>query len=107
MLEQVARGCLTLADLARVTAEAPARMYGLYGRKGAIAVGSDADLTLVDLDRRDTVRAADMENKVRLTPFEGTECRGWPLLTLVRGTVVAQGGKVIGAPGLGRFLRPA
>lgn len=107
MLEQVARGCLTLADLVRVTAEAPARMYGLYGRKGAIAVGGDADLTLVDLDRRDTVRAADMENKVRLTPFEGTECRGWPLLTLVRGTVVAQGGKVIGAPGLGRFLRPA
>ncbi len=106
MLEQVARGRLTLAELARLLAEAPARMYGLYPRKGAIAVGSDADLTLVDLSRRAAVRALEMENKVKLTPFEGMECRGWPVLTLVRGTVVMRDGKVVGAPGHGRFLRP-
>lgn len=107
MLEQVARGRLTLAALVRCLAEAPARMYGLYPKKGAIVVGSDADLTLVDLDRRGTIRAADMESKVKLTPFDGVECRGWPVLTLVRGRTVMSDGKVVGAPGHGRFLRPA
>lgn len=106
MLEQVARGRLTLADLVRFMAEAPARMYRLYPRKGAIAVGSDADLALVDLERRDTVRSSDMESKVKLTPFDGMECRGWPLLTLLRGQVVMRDGKVVGTPGLGRFLPP-
>lgn len=106
MLEQVARGRLTLADLARRLAEAPARMYGLYPQKGAIAVGSDADLTLVDLSRRATIRAAQMESKVKLTPFDGVECRGWPVLTLVRGRVVMRDDTIVAAPGHGRFLRP-
>jgi dihydroorotase len=105
MLEQVARGRLTLADFARVTGEAPARRHGLYPQKGAIAVGSDADLVLVDLERRAPVRAADMENKVKLTPFDGMECRGWPVLTLVRGAVVMREGAVVGTPGAGRCLR--
>ncbi len=107
MLEQVARGRLTLADLVRLTAEAPARMYGLYPRKGAIAVGSNADLVLVDLERRDTIRSSDMESKVKLTPFEGIECRGWPLLTLVRGRVVMRDGRVVAPLGHGQFVRPA
>jgi allantoinase len=107
MLEQVARGRLALPALVRYLAEAPARMYGLYPGKGAIAVGSDADLTLVDLDRRQTIRADDMESKVKMTPFDGVECRGWPVLTLVRGRVVMRDGKVVGTPGHGRFLRPA
>jgi allantoinase len=107
MLEQVARGRLTLAELVRLTAEAPARAYGLFPRKGAVAVGSDADLVLVDLERRDEIRAGDMENRVQLTPFEGVECRGWPVLTLVGGRVVAQDGAVVGEPGTGRFLRPS
>ena len=48
-----------------------------------------------------------MENKVKLTPFEGMECRGWPVLTLVRGRAMMRDDKVVGAPGHGRFLRPA
>jgi dihydroorotase len=106
MLEQVARGRLTLGEVARWAAEAPARFYRLHPRKGAIAVGSDADLVLVDLERRATIRAAEMENKVKLTPFEGMECRGWPVLTLVRGRAMLSDGKVVGAPGHGRFVRP-
>jgi dihydroorotase len=107
MLEHAARGRLTLAEVARWTAEAPARLYRLRPKKGAIAVGADADLVLVDLARTATIRAADMENKARLTPFEGLACRGWPVLTVVRGRVVMRDAKVVGAPGHGRFLRPA
>ncbi len=107
MLTQVARGRLGLTDLVRLMAEAPARCYGLYPRKGVIAVGSDADLVLVDLEEHHTVRAADMENKVKLTPFEGVPCVGRPLLTLVAGTVAARAGTVVGAPGIGAFLRPS
>ena len=107
MLEHVARGRLSLDDLIRWTADAPARFYRLHPRKGAIVVGGDADLVVVDLERRDTIRAADMENKVKLTPFEGMECRGWPVLTLVRGRAMMRDDKVVGAPGHGRFLRPA
>lgn len=106
MLEQVARGRLTLADLVRLTVEGPARMYRLYPRKGVIAVGSDADMVLVDPGRRGIIRAAEMENKVRLTPFEGIECRGWPILTLLRGRVAMRDGRVVGSPGQGRFLTP-
>ena len=107
MLTQVARGRLGLTDLVRLMAEAPARRYGLYPRKGVIAVGSDADLVLVDLEEHHTVRAADMENKVKLTPFEGVPCVGRPLLTLVAGTVAARAGTVVGAPGIGAFVRPS
>lgn len=107
LLEQVARGRLGLADLVRVAAEAPARLFGLYPRKGAIAVGSDADLVLVDLERRETIRAADMENKVKLTPFDGLTCRGWSVLTVVGGAVVMRDGKVAAEPGVGRFLPAA
>jgi len=107
MLEHVARGRLSLADLVRWTAEAPARLYRLHPRKGAIAIGSDADLVLVDPERRAAIRTAEMENKVKLTPFDGIPCRGWPVLTLVRGRIMMSDGKVVGAPGHGEFLRPA
>jgi allantoinase len=107
LLEHVARGRLGLTDVVRLAAEAPARLYGLYPRKGAIAVGGDADLVLVDLDRAAPIRADAMESKVRLTPFDGLECRGWPVVTVSRGRVVMRDEQVVGPPGHGRFVRPA
>jgi dihydroorotase len=107
MLEQVARGRLSLEAVVRLTAETPARRYSLYPQKGTVAVGSDADLVLVDLDHRARIQASQMENKIQLTPFDGVECRGWPVLTLVGGRVVMRDGIIVGEPGTGRFLRPA
>ena len=91
-------GRLTLQQLVRAASEAPARIWGLYPRKGAVQVGSDADLTLVDLAVEDTVEAARLHGKNNLTPFEGWRTRGAAVATIVRGQVVMQDGQLIGPP---------
>lgn len=83
---------LTLPRVAAVTSSNAARIFGLWPRKGAIAVGSDADLTLVDLDRRRVVRADQLETSADFTPYEGMELKGWPVLALLRGHVIMRDG---------------
>jgi len=98
-------GHLTLQELVRATSEAPARMWGLYPRKGAIQVGSDADLTLVDPLVEDTVEAARLHGKNNLTPFEGCRTRGAAVATIVRGHLIMKDGELIAAP-QGRIVHP-
>lgn len=107
LLDQVARGRLSLETLIRLTAEQPARHYGLYPQKGTIVVGADADLTLVDLDRQDEVRGAELESKTQQTPFEGMILRGWPTLTVVSGRVVMRDRRIVSDSPCGTFVRPA
>ncbi|MFD1824072.1 MULTISPECIES: dihydroorotase [Mumia] len=93
--------------IAQLTATNPAQRYGLGGRKGAIAVGMDADLALVDLDRTWTVRAEDSESTQEYTPFEGVELTAKVTDTFVRGQQVFTDG-VVTAQGGGQYLsRPA
>jgi allantoinase len=106
LLTEVNRGRLTLERLVQVMAEGPARLYGLYPRKGAIQIGSDADLTLVDLQRRAVIRGAEMESKTKFTIYEGWEVQGVPTATFVRGRRVMDNGEVIGRPGYGQLIRP-
>jgi dihydroorotase len=91
-------GRLSLQQLVRATSEGPARAWGLYPRKGAVRVGSDADLTLVDLSVEDTVQESRLHGKNNLTPFEGHRTRGAPVATLVRGHMVMQDGELLGPP---------
>jgi dihydropyrimidinase len=81
----------------------PARVYGIYPQKGTIAVGSDADLVIVDLGEERVVRAEDLQGMSDFSPFEGKRLRGWPVATIKGGKVVARDGKVVGKPG-GRYL---
>lgn len=106
MLNQVVSGRLSLERLVRLTAEQPARHYGLYPRKGTILVGADADLTLVDLDRQAEVRGAELESKTKQNPFEAMILRGWPTLTVVSGKVVMRDGQIVSDPPCGSFVRP-
>jgi dihydroorotase len=99
----VSTGRLTLSQLVRATSEKPARVWGLYPRKGVIRVGSDADLTLVDLEREDTIEAARLHGKNNLSPWEGVRTRGLAVGTVVRGRVVMRDGALCLAPG-GRTL---
>jgi hypothetical protein len=67
-------------------------------------VGSDADLTLVDMDRRATLTSADMHSKTGLTSWEGMEVTGMPVYTVVRGRVVMDHGEITSEPGYGKFV---
>jgi dihydropyrimidinase len=100
----VATGRLDLPAFARLTATNPARLYGLYPRKGAIAVGADADIAVWDPGRKVTLTAADLLSGAGYTPYEGETVTGWPVLVLSRGAVVARDGRVVADPGRGVHL---
>lgn len=100
----VSEGRIDLATFVAVTATRPAQIYGLYPRKGSIAVGADADITLWDLARKQTIRNADLHHQVDYTPYEGITVTGWPVMTLSRGEVVYRDGEVTAAAGRGEFL---
>jgi len=88
-----------------LTATNAAKLYGLYPRKGTLAVGSDADLAIWDAGKEVTIAQTMLHDAMDYTPYEGRKIRGWPVTTLVRGELVAQGGKFVGAAGRGRFLK--
>jgi dihydropyrimidinase len=98
---------LTLNQFVDLTSTTPARLYGLYPRKGVIAVGADADLALWDPNKAVTIRNEILHHAVDHTPYEGRRVRGWPVTTLSRGEVIYNNGKVSASPGRGLFLRRA
>jgi dihydroorotase len=95
MLDHVAKGRLSLERLVDLTSAGPQRLFGILG-KGRIAVGYDADLTIVDLAATRTIRNADQACKVGWTPFDGLEVTGWPIMTVIRGSVVMRDGALLG-----------
>lgn len=105
-LDQVNAGRLTLERLAEIFATMPAKIFGLYPRKGVIQVGSDADLAVVDPDKRQVIRNEDMLSKCGWSSWDGREVVGATVHTLVRGTFVYRDGRVVGKPGHGRHARP-
>ena len=102
--ELVVRRGLPVTLLARLLAEHPAKVFGLYPRKGAIEVGADADLVLFDPARAVAIRAADLHTKSDYTLFEGRQVRGWPRMTIRRGEVLVEEDRLVAQPGSGRFL---
>lgn len=103
MLNHVAEGRLTLERLVDLTSHGANRIFGLAD-KGRLAVGYDADLTIVDLKARRTITHDWMETRVGWTPFDGVTCQGWPMATIIRGRVVMRDGELV-APSLGEPVR--
>src|SRR5215470_7347806 len=103
MLDHVNAGRLTLARLVDLTSAGPARLFGI-ARKGRIAVGYDADLTVVDLKRRATIVNGRTASRAGWTPYDGTAVAGWPVGTFVRGRKVMWDGEIV-APGTGEAVR--
>jgi dihydropyrimidinase len=94
---------VALERLVDLATRAPARVYGIYPQKGTIAIGSDADLVVVDLDAERVVRAEDLQGMSDFSPFEGKRLRGWPVATIKRGHIVAREGRIAGPP-TGRYI---
>jgi dihydropyrimidinase len=102
--EGVMKGRLTAERFVAVTATNAARLFGLYPRKGTIAVGSDADLVIWETRRPKVVRGAEMFSRAGHTIYEGAELNGWPRVTIRRGEVVFEDGRLLGKPGTGQVL---
>ena len=105
MLTEVNRGRLTLHQYVRVASENPARVWQLYPKKGAIRLGSDADVTIVDMDKEGVIDANRLHSKTKPTPWHGWKVKGIPVCTVVRGHVQMREGEPVGQP-IGRMLRP-
>jgi dihydroorotase len=103
MLTHVAEGRLSLERLVDLTSHGVNRVFGLAD-KGRLAVGFDADLTIVDLKARRTLRHDMMASRVGWTPFDGLEAKGWPMATIIRGRVVMRDDEIV-APHLGQPVR--
>src|SRR6202140_821649 len=89
----------------QLVATAPAKLFGLYPRKGTIAVGSDADLVIFDANQEETISAKTHHMRVDYSMFEGIRIKGVPRTVLSRGRTVIDSGKFVGRPGSGQFLR--
>jgi dihydropyrimidinase len=98
------RDRVSLERIADVLATNNARVYGLYPRKGVIAVGSDADFAIVDLDETRVVTPEYMQSFADWGLYDGWTLKGWPTMTIVRGEVVVDHGKVVGREGYGQYL---
>jgi dihydropyrimidinase len=105
--EGVAKGRITLQRFVELTATNPAKLYGLYPRKGSLSIGADADIVVYDAQRTLTIRNEMLHHNVDYTPYEGLEITGWPELVLSRGEIVVEKGACTGQPGRGLFLRCA
>lgn len=97
-------GRMTLEQLTQLCCENPARIFGIYPRKGALQVGSDADVVVIDLEKEHTIDLEKMHDVYSYSAFDGWTLKGRPEITMVRGNIVAEEGKIVGEPGYGKFI---
>lgn len=97
-------GHLSLVRLVQVLSENPARIFGLYPRKGSITIGADADLVVFDPNREFTIRADNQHSNVGYTLYEGRSVLGWPEMSFQRGKRILWNGEIVAEPGQGQFL---
>ena len=97
MLTHVNEGRLTLQRLVDLMAHGPNRVWGIAG-KGRIAMGYDADFTLVDMNAEQVIEQSWLASRAGWSPYEGVQCKGWPMATIIRGRAVMRDAELIGAP---------
>lgn len=102
--EGVMKNRISLQKVVEVCSSNTARIFGLYPKKGALKVGSDADLIVIDLDKEMKFKPGIFPSVSDFSPYEGMLLKGWPSLTLVRGNVVAEDGEIVGNSGSGEYI---
>ncbi|WP_394839118.1 dihydropyrimidinase [Pendulispora rubella] len=101
----VRTGRISMNRFVEITSTAPAKIFGLYPRKGTIAVGADADLVVWDPEKKHVLSQKTLHMRVDYSPFEGQEVTGGPSYVLSRGNVIVEDGKYVGKRGDGRFIK--
>ncbi len=103
------RRCIDVKRFVELTSDNPAKLYGLYPRKGAIQVGSDADIVIwhpqASFVPRRLNHDRDLHDACDYSPYEGIEFLNWPRMTLLRGRVVFRDGQIVAKNGAGRFVQ--
>jgi dihydroorotase len=105
MLTEVNRGRMSISDYVRWACVNPAKAWGLFPNKGVIQPGADADLAVVDLKREWSIDQSQLFSKSKISPWHGRGVQGGPVLTMVRGRVVMEAGRILAEPGWGRPAR--
>jgi dihydropyrimidinase len=103
----VRAGRISLNRMVELLATNPAKLFGLYPRKGTIAVGSDADIVVFDPEKTMTISAQTHHSKVDYSLYEGMQVTGSPEVVLLRGHVLVENGELVATPGIGRFVARA
>jgi len=103
----VREGRISLNRMVELLATNPAKLFGLYPRKGTLAVGSDADIVVFDPEKHVTITAKGQHSKIDYNLYEGTEVVGTPETVLLRGNVLVAGGELVASPGIGRYVARA
>jgi dihydropyrimidinase len=103
----VRSGRISLNRMVELLATNPAKLFGLYPRKGTLAVGSDGDVVVFDPEKRVTLSAKTHHSKVDYNLFEGTEVQGSPEIVLLRGNVLVENDELVARPGIGEFIKRA
>jgi dihydroorotase len=106
MLTQVNAGKLTLNQYVKLASENPAKVWNMYPQKGSVRIGSDGDLTIVDMKKEGVIKSENLHSKTKVTPFNGWKVKGMPIYTIVRGKVVMKDGQLVGTHS-GRIVIPA
>ena len=102
--EGVAKGRMSINRMVALTSASPAKLFGVYPRKGVIAPGSDADIVVIDPDLKKTISLAELHSDCDYSVWEGWELQGYPVMTIARGKVVMENGEFLGTEGAGEFL---
>jgi dihydroorotase-like cyclic amidohydrolase len=96
---------MTINQYVKVASENPARNWQIYPQKGAIRLGSDGDITIVDMDKEGTIDVNKLHSKSKPSPWHGWKVKGMPVYTIVRGNVQMRDGEPVGKP-VGQLVRP-
>ena len=105
ILTEVNKGRMSLNHYVKLTTENPAKVWQVYPRKGALRVGSDGDVTIVDMDKEGTIDVNKLHSKNNPSPWHGWKVKGMPVMTIVRGHVQMRDGEPVGEP-IGRMVVP-
>ena len=98
-------GKITKERWVEITSTAPAKIFGLFPRKGTIAVGSDADIVVFDPKKKQTLGVKTLHMRVDYNPYEGTKVEGAPTFVVSQGNVIIEGDQFVGKKGAGRFIK--